>query len=906
MADKLNELIKKVKTDNGPGYNIINLSNNNKVTIKESKLTDFWRGYCELVSAGKDIYPGLAEIPTIPSPIQISGTIRYDGDFDGGLMTEDFIHDIVSSYFDVLITRLRFDKGTEHQKLKCIYFESSQYKENITRNGQNITVSCCDYRFQFPWICIDPNYHKKIIRPEVVSCLKNRNAISHLEAQPDSTWDEMLNGSSITDPVRLYGSDKSSNGKPMMVYNNIYHYNEDNDDKVEGEVDISNVFVIDEHTHIRDQYVDEKKLINDNEDIEFILPFVLSLAFYGQPTRIKDDEDEEEEMEELPPPTGKGDDEDTAIKLLPLISKETLNKRTCWYDIALALHKTFNGHRKGLLLWQDLTSKTNFDKKECETKWSEIETNHLSVKTIAWYAKQDQPEKYKIWHDGWCYPVLESAATQPTDVSVSKAFYRCFWLDFICFGRGDKNWYKFKTNKWEHCKDAIEILDTMSGDFIQRLEILRQEIGQKKLQTRDDTAKKLLEANIGKICVLIQKLEDDKYTSRVLRRACNFFHCKDFPEITDQNMEMIACKNCIFAIDENVKEVDGKIYAEGKVEIREGKPEDYITRDMPVSYPFGFTSESPQVKAYLKWVTQLIPDPSSRHEFRKYQASFLRGKNPDKKLGILVGQPSAGKSTLVRVWDRIFGGFCCKLPLNITEKNKNPEGASPASSRSRWARLMLLEELDGTSEVPASFIKKKTGDDKEYGRFLNDNGGDYEPASKLIFVLNKLPKVIGFDKAVRIRVLPFTFGSCWLPDAPDDPEEQARRKIFKADTRFDKKIPEMAKAMLWDMINYYPIYAREGIIETEEMKRVADEYQKENDIYLNFIDKKVQKMEGEHGGKALLEMYEAYEEFRPFYRIENPKRDMIGRTEFKADMVNKLGPMDEKKNGWPGYQLKAK
>src|SRR6516165_8568104 len=279
MTAVFNELIKRVKTDNGPGYSLINLVNNNKIIVKESKLTEFWHEYCQLIYKGGQVGLGLAEIPGVPSPVQISGTIYYNKDFEGELMTDEFIHNIVSSYFTILTNKLHFDKTNKrHEKLKCIYLQSDDYIDTITDNGKTKDVVARDFRFQFPWLHVDPNYHKKSIIKEVITTLKGRNALGDLEVQPESGWEQILNINSITEPVPLYGSGKD----PVLLFKSIYYYDRNESDTVGITEDLSEMFAVDQHSHVRNGYVDSEKILSEKDEIELALPFFLSLAFYGQ------------------------------------------------------------------------------------------------------------------------------------------------------------------------------------------------------------------------------------------------------------------------------------------------------------------------------------------------------------------------------------------------------------------------------------------------------------------------------------------------------------------------------------------------------------------------------------------------------------------------------------------------
>ena len=158
--------------------------------------------------------------------------------------------------------------------------------------------------------------------------------------------------------------------------------------------------------------------------------------------------------------------------------------------------------------------------------------------------------------------------------------------------------------------------------------------------------------------------------------------------------------------------------------------------------------------------------------------------------------------------------------------------------------------------------------------------------------------IVGADEATMNRWFPFPFLSTWKEDAPESIEEQVRLRTFKLDKNFIKKLPFMARAMLYGMVEYYPHYHREGFWNIPLITDVGTEYWKQNNVYAQFADDRsiVDRARREDGSMdencsvALNELFMAF--------IHWVKRSFLGhnlkqfsRTEFGNQMDKLLVPM---------------
>ena len=321
-----------------------------------------------------------------------------------------------------------------------------------------------------------------------------------------------------------------------------------------------------------------------------------------------------------------------------------------------------------------------------------------------------------------------------------------------------------------------------------------------------------------------------------------------------------------------------------------------------------------------RYLRQVFVDKELNHHAKKLFSSFLRGRNSNKMFPAMTGCGDNSKSILVRFLQAILGNYCVKIPASyITDKQKNSANASPEIARSKGAYLLLAEETEDEDILTVGLIKRLTGGDSFFARFLHDNGGEIEPFFKLVLVCNKLPIIANPQKAIigRFRVIPFL--SVWTDreKAPESEEEQFRTKTFVKDQFFDKKIPQMAPALLWILREYYEKYMSEGLKDPPCVKEETKRYWDENDLYSMFIEENIEnvyKGEDKDDGVEVskrepdtsqtLMIKEIYEEFKIWYKDTFPNNKFPSQPKVKLELIRLLGPQN--KHRWVGVRLMQK
>jgi P4 family phage/plasmid primase-like protien len=519
------------------------------------------------------------------------------------------------------------------------------------------------------------------------------------------------------------------------------------------------------------------------------------------------------------------------------------------------------------------------------------------LKTIAWYARKDSPNEYAQWHTQICKPFFDKAISR-SHYDVAHALFQVYWLDYVCISAEKKRWLYYNKHRWISDEKGTSLIKKMSEDFISKIEQLRIDIDHQAHEAQTKESKAILEKKMEDITDLISKLKNGPFKKNILNEAMNFFFDPEFTQYQDTNPNLIGIYN-------GVVETCPK-YAI----IRDGKPEDYLTKFTMTKYEKGMGWEFQSVKDCMKWMKQVFVDEEILNYFLKLCSACLYGKNIEKLFWIMVGEGNNSKSKIKILFQTTFGPYCVDLPTTVlTMKRSSSNSPTPELAQLKGARAAFLQEPENDDEIKVGKLKEFTGGDSFFARLLNENGGKIDPTFKLFLMCNRIPCIPNSDKAGYNRLLIIPFLSTWVTDPPESEEEQYRQRKFKIDYRFDDKIKKMGSAFLWILIQFYEKYIIEGLEQPELIKECKNKFCRENDPYQQFIDEKIElvlnpdtKLPDE---RYSLSYNDVKKEFMYSYKEDNPgvtlpKSAMI-KQEFQ--MSNRLGKLSSK--GWVGLRFKG-
>lgn len=811
-----------------------------------------------------------------------------------------FIHKIVRAAQDILISLVRLSEGMS--ECYCCVLESKPWVDAHDREITHVYV-----RLHFPFARINIKTQKCILYPALVRALRDCNATDELDYSPIGDWDRILEP--IPELFPFYGCSvlppdlRSRSRARIPVLTHIYGYISDQAiaDHNPPECELDSVFFPEQHQYFISGLV-PRDILSQEKPRSFWLPLFFSINFWAGVCEAKDGHGRSslpgggERLSEA------NDGLALAGKLLPLLGKHRFTEEIYWMEVGRALHHESKGSMEGCEIWARISEQMSPERgaSVCRSRWRNMGKTGVTVKTIAWYAREDNPLLYSEWHDQWIHAAIENAL-DGRHIPVAEAIYRVFWLDYMCSSMERGGWLHFKGHQLRPIDDAVNLRNDITDIFVPLLRraLAAQNEQALRPETKDDM-KRVCHESMKQINKLIGSLLNVSFRNAVISAARERFHVPDFATYLNANPERMGWENCVL-------EMCG-YYAIP----RPGKPEDYITKSTYIPY-LNLTWQSPSVVKLIDWLRKVFPDDELFQEFLKGSASGLYGRNAEKRFWVWVGSGDNSKSMVVKLFQAAFGAYCIDLPPSIlsTKTFSNSSAPSPELAQSKGAHFAIIAEPDADKDLDGNKIKQLTGGDRRFSRMLHDNGGSSEATHKLIFMTNEIPPIARKDKAAEDRFAWLPFFSKWVDDPPATPEEQYAQRLFKKDPFFERQIPELAVAFGWVLVQYYPSYKYCGLRTPEIVKRYAEDFWAENDPILCFMRECLMYCY-KPGGEEKKELdpdvtssaTELYRPFKQWFTENFPKMPIFPQTRFRSELIrpDRLGKQYQRR--WIGVKLK--
>ena len=881
--------------------------------VKPQFHTRFWVDYCDLAET-EEAQLCLAERPQEIMPQIAILTFKFHCDNDDGdwePYNDQFLYKICHTYQTVIEEFFEITSETKLELAVAVLESSTHWYEEENDNR----FMLIQVRIQFPYAKIDAQMQNKLIRPRVIQLLRNSNVLAMMERHPIGDWEQIISTTAVTEPLLLYGSCKIP-GPPGLKLTHIWASisQEMLDEGIEPqEVSLEDAFSPINHSHVQ-QHTMKSDVLNQRNDVQYWLPMFLSVNFWPpvllpkklNSTRNVEYTEQKHVFGTRQKSVIENSDMELSERMLQMINPSRFFKETYWTDIGKALYSADNAGENGLLTWIRYSTKSvgsnipDFMKvgdtieESCKSLYFMFEKSNITIKTLAWYAKEDSPEKYSSWHKEWYFPSMEKALSI-LHTDVAEALYRVYWLEFVYCSEGKGKWYQFTRNRWVPMNQGLDLRKHISSDFMKKFEEIRYGLSKQIHESDDDFFRSNGETTLKKITALIAKLKTTPFKGSIMTEVSEYFKQDSFSELLDTN-------DTLFGIANGVLEAIGD-----QIIFRQAKPEDYISMVSGTSYHKAYTWDHPLVKECLEWMRKVFPDTQLLHHFLKFSSSCLKSRNSDKIFPVWSGSGNNSKSMIVKLFEIVFGPYCIKFPITlISEKAASSSGPTPQLARARGAKVAFLDEGDDNVGMSKNTIKRMTGGDSFFARMLHDNGGEIQATFKLILTCNNVPSVVNPDKPTKDRMKIFPHLSKFIDNPPETKEEQYKKRLFKKDPFFERRIPILAPAFLWIMTRYYPNYIREGLIDPPLVIETTEQYWKDTDIYSQFISDNIKEVileNGERDTNYKANLTEIYTEFKVWFRDSYPGCKVPERATVRSELSSRWGRMQG--NWWYGITLVA-
>jgi len=366
-----------------------------------------------------------------------------------------------------------------------------------------------------------------------------------------------------------------------------------------------------------------------------------------------------------------------AEHLISLINGSRYFHELYLINIGKGLYNAYNGSYKGLLSWithtQDVYKHLSFDKlpyfitrysnSESKDRFSLLsesfsglyhgfdENNLITIKTLAWYAREDSPKQYRKWHNKRYKKKILSLLMSGSNDDIARVIYIFGMLDFI-YSFPEKKWLYFTDHGWFEDKDNDKIRDFISSILRPYIINLIKDFIQKNEENTADYIK----------CNrLLFKLSSRSFINNVINSSICYFGT---PHMLDNNPNITRVTNGVLEISNT------------SVIYRYGIPEDYLSLCTGVGYNCDYTWDHIDITICVDWLRTIIPNRDFVEKFLLICSNWMRRHNNTSIHYDFLGQVNIINILLHYVFDDYFNtrikfiGECNIDPHddNITEE----------------------------------------------------------------------------------------------------------------------------------------------------------------------------------------------------------------------------------------------
>ncbi len=566
------------------------------------------------------------------------------------------------------------------------------------------------------------------------------------------------------------------------------------------------------------------------------------------------------------------EDIEYAQKLVKLLSVDRADSFQTWTEVGWALYNIDDLLIDNFLEFSQISSKFRFG--ECEKLWDKMRnegTRGVGLGSLIKWAENDNPEEFKKLRSDAEENIIRRSISG-TSGDVARSFFHINKGKFKCASIKNSAWYEFKNHRWQPIDSAKTIMLMLNDEYPQKYKKVADYYYYRSQQL-DGEEKKLFEIKREASLKTAEKLTTVKFKKDVIEELKHRFHDDEFYNKLDENRYLICCKNGIYDFKNNM--------------FRDGYPDDYLSLCTNLDYII-YDKDDEKIKQIETFFSEVQPDVGMYNYILDYFASCLVGHSPDEFFHIWTGSGGNAKSVSIGLFQSIIGDYATTISISLLTKSRSASNAaSPEMANCKGKRFVVFQEPENDDKIHVGHMKELTGNDKISARALFKEPIEFYPQFKTILTCNKLPYIPSNDGGTwrRLRVAPCEMK---FVNEPKEPNERKKDRYLK------DKMETWKTPLLFMLINRYVSRLRvEGLREPDKVKEFTNEYQRQSDIYHEYLS---EQLEITSNKKDTINLTTMYNDFKMWAKEAHTERRMPPRCEFKDNIEEKIGKM--RSNKW--------
>ena len=673
----------------------------------------------------------------------------------------------------------------------------------------------------------------------------------------DDIFDEGISKGCIN--WQLYGSKKPNHEAYKLTYTYDILFNTDLNDY---EVKENNTFDIEnDYEKLSVRYDNHKRF--KVRDCEFLLEALRSEKEALQP----------KEKKMIVETTKNETTINNNEKIINLIKPETLGLFQDWKKIIFAMKNEGFTEEFAKQTSNRATGKfTPLTEEAWYNIWN-AETSQLTMGTLRFYAKRDNPEEYEELN----FKIFEPDKNIDfcCDDNTPDTYY-AFLYEFLkpnntLYIKEDDKYYTWINNQWikENEKGAYlrsNIIETLTNYF-QKL-IYYYVNKQRKLELEDETSSTYLDTYKCVIKSLnYRKAEVNKthklnniwteLKSMYLKNSLS--HDIQF----DMNPDIIGFNNIKYNF--KTKKFEDIVY------------DDYISMSCKYDYE---EPEEKKIKTIVDIITKAFPNEERRKCYVSVMYNCLIGGAKDKFV-VANGTGGNSKGVINELLRETLGDYAVEMATSVlTDKPKS--GANPEVAKLDKKRLILSKEPNENDKIRCEMLKKVCGNSKiTDARELYSNKTEIKLCGTNIMEVNVK---LGFDGKLQDdigrRLMDILFESTFTDDSEilNDP---TRKNVYEKNIFYTTE--EFKQDYRCALFKYLITNAETTIYMPECVKNDTKKYMDDNDNIYNWV---LENYELTTNKEDVIKLKDMYEEYKKSDEYQNTyKKDRKTLKTFTSEII---------------------
>ena len=378
-----------------------------------------------------------------------------------------------------------------------------------------------------------------------------------------------------------------------------------------------------------------------------------------------------------------------------------------------------------------------------------------------------------------------------------------------------KSWFTYHEGAWRKDEGAILVSEKIK-DFVRLMILYCGEI------TDDDTRKAYTK--------FVNSMGDRRMRDRILKDATG--ELRIAAAQFDANPYLINCLNGTYDLSDFT--------------FREPRWDDYLTMQTNFRHT---VSRDIHCERWEKFIDEVTESNHDKADFLQRALGYsMLGMSNEECMFILHGKTTRnGKSTLLNTIEYMLGDYSKVVPVGMIckgDRQKDAEAASPTLAGLKGKRFVTMSESNEYGKMDEEKIKQLTGGEEISARALYQSAITFKPQFTLWLSCNDLPLVT--DKSLfaseRIKVIEF--------NRHFSPQEQDTHLKDELTT-----MEAMSGIFMW-LVRGYIRYKEHGLAMSEELTQVVRNYERDNDLVLQFLESRC--VQSEEANIKAKDLYNAY------------------------------------------------